>query len=461
MSDEVTFELPRTYDRFSVSDRVQHAVMVVSFLVLTVTGLPQKFIYLNNRYLDDLIDLMGGIEGVRVVHRWAATVLMLATVYHLLAAAHRVLVRRVSLSMLPRYQDVVDGLQAVRYNLGLAKQRPRTDRYTWEEKVEYWSLLWGTVVMIATGFMLWNPIATARFLPGQWIPAAQVVHGGEAILAILAVLVWHFYSVHLRSFNRAMFTGQLNEHEMEHEHPLELERIKAGTAHPAHDPEAVAKRQKIFLPVAGVIAAALLAGIWWFVTFEQTAITTLPASPTPPVRPARTWRGSDYLIRWSPGGRFPTGARGSLLEGPRARPSNRGESVPPGPPDGSAIREQHRVDDPQHDQRPDREGGPGEAADRPDHHRLVGLDQVLLELARRHERLVLRRLVPLELGHRHPPREHDRVHRELLRPEVGVEEVDGEDEAGGEERLVGVHDGGDVDEPAGQEPREEAPGTRA
>ncbi len=72
------------------------------------------------------------------------------------------------------------------------------DRYTWEEKVEYWSLLWGTIVMIVTGFMLWNPIATARFLPGEFIPAAQVVHGGEALLAILAVLVWHFYSVHLR-----------------------------------------------------------------------------------------------------------------------------------------------------------------------------------------------------------------------------------------------------------------------
>jgi cytochrome b subunit of formate dehydrogenase len=120
-----------SYDRFTRSDRVQHAVMVVSFLVLAVTGLPQKLIYLNNRYLDDLIDLMGGIEGVRIVHRWAATVLMLGTVYHVLAAAHRVFVRRVSLSMLPRYQDVVDALQAVRYNLGFATQRPRTDRYTW------------------------------------------------------------------------------------------------------------------------------------------------------------------------------------------------------------------------------------------------------------------------------------------------------------------------------------------
>jgi cytochrome b subunit of formate dehydrogenase len=201
---------------------------------------------------------------------------MLVTVYHLLAVAHRVLVRRVSLSMLPRYQDVVDGLQAVRYNLGLAKERPHADRYTWEEKVEYWSLVWGTVVMIATGFMLWNPVATARFLPGQWIPAAQVIHGGEALLAILAVLVWHFYSVHLRHFNRAMWTGQMSEDEMEHEHPLELERVKAGKAEAAVDPASLARRQKVFLPVAGVVAALLLAGIFWFVTFEQTAITTLP-----------------------------------------------------------------------------------------------------------------------------------------------------------------------------------------
>jgi hypothetical protein len=130
--------------------------------------------------------------------------------------------------------------------------------------------------MIATGFMLWNPVATARFLPGQWIPAAQVIHGGEALLAILAVLVWHFYSVHLRHFNRAMWTGQMAEDEMEHEHPLELERIKAGAAHPAHDPAALARRQRVFLPVAGVLAMLLLAGIVWFVTFEQTAIQTLP-----------------------------------------------------------------------------------------------------------------------------------------------------------------------------------------
>jgi cytochrome b subunit of formate dehydrogenase len=265
-----------TWERFSLSDRLQHAIMALSFIILAVTGLPQKYITANVRFVDDLIDAMGGIEAVRVIHRGAATILMLATVYHMLEVAYRVLVRRTALSMLPRYRDVVDALQAVRYNLGLARERPRMDRFTWEEKVEYWSLIWGTVVMIGTGFMLWNPVATARFLPGQYIPAAQVVHGGEALLAILAVLVWHVYSVHLRYLNRSMLTGRMTEEEMAHEHPLELERRKDSPGEPGPDPLALRRRQRWFFPLAGVVAAALLAGIYWFVTFEQTAITTLP-----------------------------------------------------------------------------------------------------------------------------------------------------------------------------------------
>lgn len=278
MSSPQDFDLARSYPRFTTSFRIQHAVMALSFLVLTVTGLPQKYVYLNSHFLDDVIELLGGIEAVRLQHRIAATVLMLVTVYHLVEVAYRVLVRRAGLSMMPRFQDTVDAWRRIRYNLGLVADSPRADRFAWEEKLEYWSLVWGTVIMIVTGFMLWNPIATARFLDGQFLPAAQVVHGGEALLAILAVMVWHFYAVHLRQWNRSMFTGGLSEHEMEEEHPLELERIKAGTTDPDLDPRELERRRWWFLPVAGVVTAVLLAGIYWFVTFEQTAIITLPAS---------------------------------------------------------------------------------------------------------------------------------------------------------------------------------------
>jgi len=73
-----------------------------------------------------------------------------------------------------------------------------------------------------------------------------------------------------------MFTGVMDEHEMEEEHPLELERRRAEGDHEA-DPIARGRRERVFRPVAAVVTALLLAGIYWFVTFEQTAIETLPS----------------------------------------------------------------------------------------------------------------------------------------------------------------------------------------
>jgi hypothetical protein len=149
-------------------------------------------------------------------------------------------------------------------------------RYTFEEKLEYWALLWGNLVMIATGFVLWNPIATARFLPGQVIPASLVAHGSEAVLAVLSVIVWHGYGVHLRHFNRSMFTGTMTVEEMREEHPLELEALEgeAGPEEPGAD--VLRRRKRIFVPVAAVAALVLLAGLYRFVTFEETALPTVP-----------------------------------------------------------------------------------------------------------------------------------------------------------------------------------------
>jgi cytochrome b subunit of formate dehydrogenase len=211
-----------------------------------------------------------------VLHRVAAIVLMAATIVHLLDVAYRVYVQRRPLSMLPRWPDVLHFAQTLRYNFGLAPGRPRMGRFTFEEKLEYWALIWGTVIMIVTGFMLWNPIATTDVLPGQWIPAALVAHGGEAVLAVLAVIVWHGYGVHLRHFNRSMFTGTMSEDEMRHEHPLELEEIEAGRHAAGEDAAAVARRRRLFLPVAAAFSVALLAGLYWFVTFEKTALDTVP-----------------------------------------------------------------------------------------------------------------------------------------------------------------------------------------
>ena len=149
-------------------------------------------------------------------------------------------------------------------------------RYTFGEKVEYWAVIWGTVIMAITGFMLWNPIATTSFLPGEFIPAAKAAHGGEALLAVLSILTWHFYNVHLKHFNKSMFTGEISRHEMVEEHPQELAQIEAGRTSLAPDAAAQRRRMRVFVPFAVALSLALLLGLYLFVAYEQTAIPTIP-----------------------------------------------------------------------------------------------------------------------------------------------------------------------------------------
>ncbi len=272
----------RLYERFHWTQRIAHVLLLTSFSLLGITGLPQKFSTAG--WAQAMVQFFGGIEMVRLIHHISAIVLMFLAIYHILDVGYKIFVRRTRLSMLPGIKDLMDAFQTFTYNLGFTKKRPQMGRYTFEEKAEYWALIWGTVIMGITGFMMWNPITTARFLPGEIIPASKAAHGGEALLAVMAIVVWHMYGVHLKRFNKAMFTGKQTEEEMLHEHPLELADIKAGIAERRVDPKTVRRRQAIYYPVAGVLAIVMLFGVYGFIGNEKTAITTiLPISNPVPI----------------------------------------------------------------------------------------------------------------------------------------------------------------------------------
>ena len=351
----------KEYVRFDLSQRIEHAVLLVSFSILGITGLAQKFA--NTVGGESVIGWFGGIEQTRIIHRSAAIVLMAVSVYHVLALAYRVLVLRVDLSMLPVFEDFKHLYQDILYYIGKRKHMAFYGRYSYAEKVEYLAVVWGTLIMAITGFMMWNPVATTRWLSGEFIPAAKAAHGGEALLAVLAIILWHFYHVHLRDFNKSMFNGKLTEDQMKHEHPAELAHIKSGGDKPL--PEAVIRhRQQYFFPAAAILTVVFGFGLYKFATFENTAISYVPTgetapvyvpftptpspvpSPTPSPVPggvvlANTWQGGfEQLFNERCGTCHVQGAMGGLslatydsaLQG-----GNKGPAIVPGDPEASVL----------------------------------------------------------------------------------------------------------------------------
>jgi cytochrome b subunit of formate dehydrogenase len=193
---------------------------------LAVTGLLQTFSYLTPVAL--LIHLLGGVDAIRTIHRLAAIVSAVQSFYHVWRIMETWFVKRERGGMWPYLRDLQNLVQMIKFNAGLTNTRPQFDRFTIEEKLEYWALLWGNLVMGATGFIMWFPLVVTAVLPGQVFPVAQALHRWEAILAALAILTWHMYHGCIKDGNRSIFTGLMSEEEMQHMHPLEYRRILAA-----------------------------------------------------------------------------------------------------------------------------------------------------------------------------------------------------------------------------------------
>ncbi len=228
-----------TVQRFTLAQRVEHFFLILSFNMLAFTGLPQKYFYTG--WAERIIRLLGGIESTRLIHRTFAVLLILQSGYHIGAvlAARRAGRERGAMSF--GFADVRNVLLDIAYLAGLRREKPSFARYDYRQKFEYWAVVWGTAIMATTGLIMWFPEFLARFFPGVLVPAARVAHGGEAILAIVAVIIWHFYNAHFRPdifpMDPAMFTGRIDLQRLRHEHAEEYARlVEAQEVAPAVPP---------------------------------------------------------------------------------------------------------------------------------------------------------------------------------------------------------------------------------
>ena len=192
--------------RLSLNERMQHGVMFVSFTVLAISGfmvhLPRVAIVTLGLANPTVFEVRG------TIHRISGIAMLVVSIYHVLYLLGTRRGRWQLREMLPRRSDWGDFRATMRHFRDRDAPRPTYGWYNYAEKAEYWALVWGTVIMALTGLILWLEELSPKIV----IDVSAAVHRYEAILAVLAVVVWHMYHVHLSPevfpTNPAWLTGK-------------------------------------------------------------------------------------------------------------------------------------------------------------------------------------------------------------------------------------------------------------
>jgi cytochrome b subunit of formate dehydrogenase len=219
--------------RFSPIERVLHLMVIVSFFGLVMTGVPLHFSH--EPWAAFIIRLHGGVESAGTIHRLCAIITFAYFLTHVGTILRRLVLgpdRKRLLwgpdSMVPQPKDLRDLTQMLRWFVGLGPA-PRFDRFSYLEKFDYWAVFWGIAVIGGSGLLLWFPEFFARWLPGWIFNVATIVHGDEALLALVFIFTIHFFNGQLRPdkfpLDLVIFTGRATTEYMEDEHPLEVERL--------------------------------------------------------------------------------------------------------------------------------------------------------------------------------------------------------------------------------------------
>jgi cytochrome b subunit of formate dehydrogenase len=221
--------LSEEFERFSLMFRIQHIVLFTSCILLMITGLQLRFP--NTGWAAVFFKLTGGVAASGFMHRIGATGLIGVGVFHMIYITVTRDGRHNFRELIPGLHDIKDVFRNVSYFLGRSKAGAAFGRFSYIEKFDYWAVYWGMVVMITTGLMLWFHDATMSILPKFFIDVAHEAHSDEALLATLAIIIWHFYNVHLNPDHFPMswtwLTGKISSEKMIHHHPLEYKQIVA------------------------------------------------------------------------------------------------------------------------------------------------------------------------------------------------------------------------------------------
>ncbi|MFQ6082646.1 MAG: formate dehydrogenase subunit gamma [Candidatus Aminicenantia bacterium] len=213
--------------RFDLNQRIQHIILFLCLIVLSLTGLALRF---YDTWFGRLLMKMEGGESVRGwIHRITALIFMGFCFYHFFYAVFSRRGHQELMNLKPTRKDFGSFISSVKFNLGLSKKRPTYDRFSYKEKFQYWGVTLGSALMIITGLILWAGTNFMNLLPKWILDLTLIIHGYEGVLLFIILFVWHIYNVHLSPdvfpMSKVWLTGRISVEEMKKNHPLEYDRV--------------------------------------------------------------------------------------------------------------------------------------------------------------------------------------------------------------------------------------------
>ena len=221
--------------RFTKSQRITHIFVILSFLLLALTGMMLKFAHMH--WANSLSKLIGGVEIAGNIHRFAAIITFGYFFFHVLSLIKLKKAQNKGIgafifganTLMFNKQDVLDFIATIKWFLWMG-ERPKYGRWTYWEKFDYMAVFWGVAVIGLSGLVLWFPEVFTKILPGWVINVAQIIHSDEALLAVIFIFTIHFFNTHLRPeafpMDTVIFTGHVELEEYKIDRPKEYEELE-------------------------------------------------------------------------------------------------------------------------------------------------------------------------------------------------------------------------------------------
>ena len=181
---------PRDLQRYNASERANHWLVGICFILLALSGLA-----FFHPALFPLTQLFGGGPWTRILHPYVGVVMALSFVSMFFRFWRLNIIEARDKEWLKNVNKMIDGND---------HDMPEQGKYNGGQKVLFWALVLCMVALTCSGVLMWRawwtpPIALARL--------GSLVHAGAAV-GMIGLIIMHVYAaIWTRGTIRAMMYG--------------------------------------------------------------------------------------------------------------------------------------------------------------------------------------------------------------------------------------------------------------